>query len=126
MNVDSALDLDVRATLYGPFTGALVVDRAATKFVGAVELAEGDGWRKTELNDARWAAACASKCSLRYHFRLRDAAKAIGDVDVAMVSGGAVFAPPSTWLVRPSDERAAGRYRFHVATPARVRVPALQ
>jgi predicted metalloprotease with PDZ domain len=121
VNVGAALDLDVRATLHGPFTGGLVVDRAATKFADAVELAEGDAWRKTELNDARWASACASTCTLRYHFRLRDAAKAIGDVDVAIAAGGAVFAPPSTWLVRPSDERAAGRYRFHVTTPARVR-----
>jgi predicted metalloprotease with PDZ domain len=121
VNVDAALDLDVRATLHGPFTGGLMVDSAVTKFVRAVELAEGDAWRKTELNDPRWATACASTCTLRYHFRLRDAAKTLGDVDVAMVSGGAVFAPPSTWLVRPSDARAAGRYRFHVTTPARVR-----
>lgn len=121
VNVDATLDLDVRATLHGPFTGGLIVDRAATRYVDGVELAEGDGWRKMGLNDPRWPSACASSCSLRYHFHLRDAAKAIGDVDVAIVSGGAIFAPPSTWLVRPSNEGAAARYRFHVTTPAHVR-----
>ena len=121
VTVDAALDLDVRATLHGPLTGPLVVDRAATSFVSAIEIAEGGSWRKADVGDARWASACASTCTLRYHFRLRDAAKAIGDVDVAIMSGGAVFAPPSTWLVRPSDERAGGRYSFHVTTPPRVR-----
>jgi predicted metalloprotease with PDZ domain len=121
VTVDPSLDLDVRATFHGPVTGALVVDRAATRFVSSIEVAEGNRWRKTDLNDRQWATACASTCTLRYHFRLREAAKALGDVDTAILAGGAIFAPPSTWLVRPSDERAGGRYRFHVVTPPRVR-----
>ena len=121
--VDAALDLDVRATFHGPIDVPLVVDPAATRFVTAVEVEEPTGWRKTDLGDARWASACASTCTLRYHFRLRDAAKALGDVDVAILSGGAIFAPPSTWLARPRSAGAASRasYRFHVVTPPGVR-----
>jgi len=123
VTVDAALDLEVRATLHGPIAGPLVVDDAAGAFVSAVEVEEPKGWRKTDLADPRWAAACKSTCTFRYRFRLRDAAKAVADVDVAILSGGAIFAPPSTWLARPRYAGAAARasYRFHVVTPPGIR-----
>ena len=127
VTVDAALDLDVRATFRGPMAGDLRVDDAATRFVQRLELEEGTSrvdrapaagdapsWRAIGLDDRAHRAACASRCTVRYHVRLRDAAKAVADLDVAIMAGGAVFAPPSTWLVRPS-EVPAGRYRFHVA-----------
>jgi len=123
VTVDAALDLDVRATFRGPITGAdrLRVDDAATSFVDRVELEEAPGaWRKIALDDAALVAACTNRCTVRYHFRLRDAAKAIADLDVAVAAGGAIFAPPSTWLVRPAQV-PAGRYRFHIAAAPPVR-----
>jgi hypothetical protein len=122
VSVDGALDLDVRATFRGPIQGELGVDRPAAPFVERLELAAADGasWRAVEPGDASLNEACALRCTVRYHLRLRDAAKAIDDLDVALASGGAIFAPPSTWLLRPSRP-AAGRYRFHVAAAAPVR-----
>src|SRR5207237_595334 len=42
-------------------------------------------------------------------------------VDTAIELGGAVFAPPSSWLLRPATSAAGARLRFHVTTPAGVR-----
>jgi predicted metalloprotease with PDZ domain len=120
VTVDPALDLDVRASFRGPIAGELRVDAPATAFIERLELEDHGIWKKAALDDARWRDACATTCTFRYRVRLREAAKAIADVDVAMLSGGAVFAPPSTWLVRPSQS-PAGRYRFHVATTPPVR-----
>jgi predicted metalloprotease with PDZ domain len=120
--VDPTLDLDVRATFRGPIEGPLVVDSAATAFVSAVEVQEAQSWRKADLGDPKWAAACATTCTVHYRFRLREAAKSVADLDTAILAGGAVFAPPSTWLVRPHRAPAApASYRFHVTTPAGVR-----
>ncbi len=122
ITVDPALDLDVRATFRGPIAGPLVVDSEATAFVSSVEVQEAQSWRKTDLGDTKWATACATTCTVRYRFRLREAAKSVADLDTAIVAGGAVFAPPSTWLVRPRRAPAApASYRFHVTTPAGVR-----
>lgn len=116
VHVDDALDLDVTATFLGPLAGALRVDGAATRFIERIELQDGAGWRRVELADVTWREACARRCSFRYHFRLAEAARTVADVDVAIATGGAVFSPPSTWLLQPSDG-PQGRYRFHV-TPA--------
>jgi hypothetical protein len=118
VSVDAARDLDVRATFTGPLDGTLRVDDAATAFVDRLELEERGTWRPIALADAR--GACARRCTVRYHFRLADAAKAVADVDVAIATGGALFAPPSTWLVRPSGG-PPGRYRFRIATAPDVR-----
>jgi hypothetical protein len=120
VSVDAGLDLDVKATFTGPLAGTLRVDEAATKFVERVELEEGAAWRSVELSDARWRSACSRKCTLRYHFRLAEAARKVADVDVAIATGGAVFSPPSTWLLRASDG-PGGHYRFHVTTAPGVR-----
>jgi hypothetical protein len=117
VDADAALDLAVKAKFRGPAKGELRVDDAAGPFVDRLEIADGNGWRKVAIGDAQWASACARGCSLRYRFRLRDCAKTVADLDTAILAGGAIFAPPSTWLVHPSDE-PAGRYRFHVRTPA--------
>lgn len=115
-----SLDLDVRATLHGPIDGDLGVDDAAATYVDHVEVQEGSAWSQASLHDARWKRLCVKSCRLRYHVRLREAAKAVADPDVAIDGGGAVFAPPPTWLVRPA-EASRGRYRFHVTTPPGVR-----
>ncbi len=120
VTVDAALDLDVRATFTGPMAGTLRVDEAAARFLERVELQVGDGWRSVGLAEHAWRDACSGSCTFRYHFRLGAAAKNVADADVAIASDGAIFAPPSTWLMRPS-EGSQGRYRFHVAPAAGVR-----
>ena len=120
VSVDAALDLDVRATFTGPMTGSLRVDEAATRFVERLELEDAGSCRHVDLAEAQWRDACSRRCTFRYHFRLREAAKAVADVDVAIATGGAIFAPPSTWLLRPS-EGSRGRYHFRVAPAAGVR-----
>jgi predicted metalloprotease with PDZ domain len=122
VSVDPALDLDVRATFLGPLDGSrgLRVDEAATAFVERLELESASGWQSVRLDDARLRDACAARCTVRYRFRLRDAAKALADVDTAIATAGAIFSPPSTWLLRPSG-RSHGRYRFRVTTPEGVR-----
>jgi hypothetical protein len=120
VSVDAALDLDVRASFTGPVAGTLRVDEAATKFLDRVELQVGTAWRSVGLAEDAWRDACSRSCTFRYHFRLGDAAKTVADVDVAIAAGGAIFSPPSTWLLRPSDG-AQGRYRFRVAAAAGVR-----
>lgn len=118
--VDPTLDLDVRATFTAPVGGSLRVDESADGFVDRIELQDGAAWRKVAADDPGWKDACASRCTVRYHVRLRDAARTLRDQDTAIASGGALFAPPSTWLLRPSDV-PRGRYRFHVTPVAGVR-----
>ncbi|MDB4936159.1 MAG: hypothetical protein JWP87_3131 [Labilithrix sp.] len=120
ITVDPSLDLDVHATFRGPIRGELHVDGPATPFVERLALEDHGTWKAIDLSDAHWRDACSTTCTVRYHVRLREAANAIGDMDVAMLSGGAVFAPPSTWLLRPS-EGPSGRYRFHVTTTEPIR-----
>ena len=45
-------------------------------------------------------------CRLRYRFRLADAARAEGDIDLAEPYRGAFLSPPSSWLLRPGDVSA--------------------
>ena len=119
VTVASSLDLDVRATLQDP-AGALRVDEAATAFVDHLEVESGVSWKPAALGDSKWSTSCARRCTIRYRVRLSEAAKALGDLDTAIAAGGAIFAPPSTWLARPV-EIPAGRYRLHVTAQAPVR-----
>jgi hypothetical protein len=57
-----------------------------------------------------------SGARVHYHVRLGNAAQSLKDVDTAYVSGGAVFAPPSSWLLRPAKVPATGRFRVRVTT----------
>lgn len=64
------------------------------------------------------ASLCATGgCRIRYRYALRDASKAIDDLDVASEEGEVVEAPPSTWLLAPTSPAATTRIRFRVATP---------
>jgi hypothetical protein len=116
VTVEPSLDLDVRATFHAPISGALRIDDEAVKSVEHLELQDGNTWKTIALGDRHWSERCTALCTVRYKFKLRDVATAAHDLDVALVAGGAIFASPSTWLVRPSDVPSA-RYRFHVTTP---------
>jgi hypothetical protein len=57
-------------------------------------------------------------CRARYRVLLGDAARSLGDRDVALVHGGAFLAPSSTWLLRPARPLPDDRFRLHVSTPS--------
>jgi predicted metalloprotease with PDZ domain len=104
VRADEHLDLSVSATFRAAFGGPLVVDADARPFV--------------DFADAKAASAgCAAPpCTLTYRVRLAEMAAARADVDTALAAGGALFAPPSSWLAHP-DGATSGRLRFHVSTP---------
>jgi hypothetical protein len=89
-----SLDLDVDARFAKPADArALAVDPAAA---GQIEGLSVEGTH------------------VRYHVRLAEAATKLADQDVAFSCGGAIVAPPSTWLLH---DAAPGIRRFHVVTP---------
>lgn len=108
--------LSVEATFRGP-VDALQLDDDAAPFIDQLTRLDGSAWVPASATDAGWAARCASNCLVRYRVRLGAAAATLANVDSALSAGGAVFAPPSTWLVRPTNEPVGVRYRFRV-TPA--------
>jgi hypothetical protein len=109
--------LDIVADFAGPLAGELAVDEDSLPFVDGLVVYDGSGRRvKGPLADA-----CAIGCRARYRVRLLDAARALADVDTAIEAGGALFAPPSAWLLRPTRGPWSGRCRFHVVPAAGTR-----
>jgi len=51
---------------------------------------------------------------VRYRFALGAAADALHDIDVAIASGEARIAPPSTWLLSPASAAPGALLEFHV------------
>jgi hypothetical protein len=92
------------------------VDRFADPFLDGLELQAGVDWRRVEREGRRWhLPECELRgCVLRYRFELGAAAAVIDRVGFAAHRGGALLAPPSTWLLHPSDYSGSDRYRFSV------------
>lgn len=109
--------LDVTATFHGPRPTALELDERALPFVRDVQVGTPRGFRPTDFRSASFRDACGSPCRIRYRLALGALATRLAEVETAWASGGAVFAPPSTWLLRPLGV-TSGRYRFHVETLA--------
>lgn len=109
-------NLAVDARFNGPIDDGLVIESSAARFVDGVVLSDGATFRPIGWQDARLRNACASECRIRYRFRLKEAAAALADADLAIAAGDALLAPPSTWLVRPASING-GRYRIHVTVP---------
>jgi hypothetical protein len=118
-------DLTIDAHFASGSDGHLSVDREAAPFVRDVEYASGSLWMAAAAHDAAWSVPCgATGCRVRYHFALRAAATTLNDADTAIASGAVVVAPPSTWLLHPSDDPLQGRFRFHVLHDAPTRFTA--
>lgn len=113
-------NLDVVAD-FAAFSGNLATVDGAEAFVEGVSVAAAGGEVASVRGGAEWTAACERGCRVRYRFRLAEAARQVRDVDVAIEAGGAYFAPPSTWLLRPSRYAGQGNYRFRVETEAGAR-----
>ena len=110
-----AIDLAVVAT-FPPRTDTsmTVADHAEVFLVGVQVRVSGD-WVDVRRFGTVWRLPeCADGCQVRYRYLLRDAAAALGDVALARQSGGAVLAPPSTWLLRPEHAPPGTTLRFHV------------
>lgn len=97
----------------------LAVEAGAETFVEDVEVRSGDRWWPVARSGRFFSVpAChEGRCQLRYRFRLRDAARAIDEIESATEEGDALEAPPSTWLLAPVEASANARLRFHVTTP---------
>jgi predicted metalloprotease with PDZ domain len=111
--------LAIAADLPEGISGELVIEEASVPFVFRLEIEAGPSWHALERGPDGWhAPACAhGGCRIRYTFALEAAARAIADPKLALATSGAILAPPSTWLVRPSEARPEDEYRFSVTTP---------
>ncbi|MBX3220891.1 MAG: hypothetical protein KF795_10250 [Labilithrix sp.] len=115
---DGQGELRVEATL-DRSGRVLTVERGVEDFVDDLEIkADGAEWTRGERDGRSFLAAPCElgPCSLRYRVRLRAAARAIGDLDVASEEGEVIEAPPSSWLLAPERRDGGGRVRFRVET----------
>jgi hypothetical protein len=110
-------DLAVEAQIDGGPT-ELTVDDGLGSFIQQPEVEQGGAWTLVERRgDRLLVPACARRtCRVRYRFQLGVAASEVHDRNRAFAQEGAVLAPPSSWLARPTAD-APGRYRFHEETP---------
>jgi hypothetical protein len=112
VQVGPTLDLAIEMTIpVAAGLGTLSVDRPAMGYVSDLSV-DGDRRRVASRKEGFEVACVTAPCRIKYRFLLRDAARHLADVDRAAELGGAVVAPPSTWLLRPAT--AGFRYRFRV------------
>ncbi|HEY2513636.1 MAG TPA: hypothetical protein VGI39_22360, partial [Polyangiaceae bacterium] len=89
------------------------LEDAATRFVSDVDI----GGRRADAKNGVWTLEeCNRGCTVRYRFHLDQAAEALKDVDTAMPFKGGFEAPPSSWLLRPTDLTGPTTFRFHVVS----------
>ncbi len=121
--VANGLDLSITATLPPGSSQTLSLEDGAAPFVADLDARTSAGAQaKAEARNGVWTVpACAGGCTLSYRFHLAAAARALHDIDSAVSIAGSVSAPPSTWLLRPTESPAGATYRFHVAPSPTVR-----
>jgi hypothetical protein len=96
----------------------LTVEEGGEPFLRNVEADTGAGFKALPARDLSWfLPTCARGCRVRYKVALGAAGQANRRVTIARADGGAVEAPPSTWLLRPVRAPRGTPLRFHV-TPA--------
>jgi hypothetical protein len=111
-------ELRVEASL--PAAGDdLHIEKGVGRFLRAVQFEAGGRWvEATVRGDEVAAPGCGPRpCRLRYRVLLADAARHLEGRGRAFAQGGVLVAPPSSWLLRPANEGAGGRFRLRV-TPA--------
>jgi len=111
-----ARELSVHAALPPGVPEELELDRFAHPFLRELELHTAQGWRASSASGPIWRIPeCrVSGCELRYRYLLGEAAQAIDRFGFAALRGGALLAPPSTWLLHPRDYEGDDRYRLSV------------
>ena len=112
-----ARDLAVEARIETGVT-ELTVDDGLGAFIQQAEVERGGSWIAAERRGDRLSVpGCArGPCRIRYRFQLEQAAAQVHDRNRAFAQGGALLAPPSSWLARPLVD-TPGRYRLRVSTP---------
>ncbi|MGO8998525.1 MAG: hypothetical protein ACLQVI_34830 [Polyangiaceae bacterium] len=111
-------DLDVSATFPAGTAATFSLEAEATPFVADVATSTVN---KASIvpDDGIWTIPeCAAGCAVHYRFHLDAAARALDDMDSAVSTRGCIEAPPSAWLLRPTEHAAGTRYRFHVRAAA--------
>lgn len=95
------------------------IESGAEDFVSHIEVAS-DGSAFTAIAAPSWPLrlqGCARPCSVRYRFDLAAAAREFKNPQFAAAIGGGFLAPPTTWLLRPTEARSLP-FVLSVATPA--------
>lgn len=113
-----ATELTVAAELPPGVPALLGVDHFADPYLQELEASTGRGWRRVPRRGRHWfAPECRQLgCRLRYRYQLGLAARQIDRFNFAGYRGGALVAPPSTWLLHPQGYSGADLYRFSVST----------
>jgi hypothetical protein len=110
-------ELSVVATFPPGSDSELSMVEGADAFVSGVEHEGVRGWIAAKHAAGSFLVPeCRHGCTIRYRYRLEDAARTWGDVATARDDGDAIESPPSTWLLRPTRAVAATRMRFRVVT----------
>jgi predicted metalloprotease with PDZ domain len=110
-------ELDVIARIGGGVT-ELTLDDGLGPFVQRAEVESGPFWIAARRRGDRLEVPGCSRgpCRVRYRFLLGQAATEVHDRNRAFAQGGALLAPPSSWLMRPLVD-TPGRYLLRVTTP---------
>lgn len=97
---------------------SLGVDHFAEPYLRDLEVSTGRDWVPLGRRGRFWRAPqCqAVGCRLRYRYELGRAAEQIDRFNFAAYRGGALVAPPSTWLLHPQGYEGVDLYRFRVTT----------
>ena len=111
-------ELRIEARIDGGTT-ELTVDEGLGPFIQQAEVERGESWTLAERRgDRLLVPGCArGTCRVRYLFQLGQAAAEVHDRNRAFAQGGALLAPPSSWLARP----VAGACRVRIASRSRRR-----
>lgn len=112
-----ARELTIQAELPPGVPAELGVDAFADPFLVDLQIATAaGGWQALARTGRRWIAPrCQARgCTLRYRYRLGDAAEHIDRFAYAGHRAGALLAPPSTFLLAPQDYAGNDLYRFSV------------
>lgn len=111
--------LRVEAALPAGLGKRLEVERRAARWVSDVTWSTGGAPRAAGREGPAFTTGCGAKpCVVRYAYDLGGASRAIDDVDIASDEDAVVEAPPSTWLLAPTDGSPETRARFRVTTDA--------
>ena len=110
--------LHVVADLSPGSSDTLGTDDDAAAFVRDVRIETSNGFAPVVASGGTWTVPCRAKgCRIEYTFALSEAAARVAEADTALAAGGVLVAPPSTWLLRPTDaQETRGLFRFRVRT----------
>jgi hypothetical protein len=109
------LEVVVRAT--GGFD-EVALEPGAEAYVSDLRVADAEGRPAAYAlgGSVYRVPACAGPCTIRYRLALGSVAEWFDDPELAAVVGGAVFSPPTTWLLHP-EGRPEGRFELDVKLP---------